>query len=586
MKEDNERRSPHDEQIQTWIDAYSGTVDIADLLCDRHAGTHDRRAAVCLGAEGEESAHTYRDLARQSKAFASTLQGLGVERGHRVATLLPKGHELLVTTLGIWRLGAIHVPLFTAFGPEAVAYRIGDSATSVVVTDATNVAKLAGMKVDVIVAGVEEPVVGMSFAAAIRREPMQSRVAVRGEETFILIYTSGTTGNPKGVQVPVKALAEIEKYLRFGLGVTEDDVVWNMADPGWAYGLYYALVGSLLLGQCALLRTGAPTAEAVYHTIDAYGVTNLTGAPTVFRLLRAAEPTARTPSRRTLRALSSAGEPLGPDVTAWARARLGAPIHDHYGQTELGMVVVNHHHPHLSRALRPGSIGCSTPGYRTVILDDSHREAEADRAGAIAIDARESPLFWFKGYWNAPDRTAERFSDDGRYYLTGDQGRRDEEGYFYFASRGDDVITSGAYRIGPCEVENSLRGHASVLDVAVVGVPDVIKGEAIKAFVVLKPDLIGTPDLASELQMLVKSRLSAHQYPKHVAFVDELPRTPSGKVQRYRLRQLHESTAVPLTVPRGSHTVKSSDGSVELSGRGSREMSGPARLLGSAERSQ
>jgi acetyl-CoA synthetase len=353
---------------------------------------------------------------------------------------------------------------------------------------------------------------------------------------MILIYTSGTTGQPKGVEVPVRALASFAAYLRFGLDLRDDDVYWNIADPGWAYGLYYALLAPLLLGQATLFVNARFDAEATWRALGRYGVTNFAAAPTVYRAMRAAG-VGRAPGEPAprLRALTSAGEPLNPDVMTWAEEHLGAPIHDHYGQTELGMAICNHHAPGLRRPLRPGSMGHPMPGLRAVLVDDDHREVEPGREGQIAVDTTGSPLYWFRGYYRDAARTAERFGA-GRYYLTGDTASRDADGYVFFSGRADDIITSAGYRIGPFEVENALVGHPAVAEAAVVGTPDDLRGEVVRAFVVLRPGHVATDTLGAELGRFVKTRLAAHAYPREVTFVDRLPKTPSGKVQRYLLR--------------------------------------------------
>jgi acetyl-CoA synthetase len=361
-------------------------------------------------------------------------------------------------------------------------------------------------------------------------------VEVSGDDLMILLYTSGTTGQPKGVEVPVRALASMAAYMRFGLDLREDDVYWNIADPGWAYGLYYALLGPLLLGQTTLFVNAPFDPITTYRVLRAYGVTNFAAAPTVYRALRAAGSAAAdgAPPLR-LRVASSGGEPLNPDVITWAEQHLGTAVHDHYGQTELGVAICNHHAPSLRWPLRLGSMGYSLPGYRAVVVDESYGEAAPGQKGQIAIDTTRSPLYWFRGYYKEPARTAERFGA-GRYYLTGDAASCDAEGYFYFSGRADDIINSAGYRIGPFEVESAVLGHPAVAEAAVVGIPDTLRGQVVKAFVVLRTGYDASETLAGELSHFVKSRLSAHAYPREVAFVSQLPKTPSGKVQRYLLR--------------------------------------------------
>ena len=540
-------------QVQTWLKEYGHPeVAIAHLLCDRHAQAPDTVALVYEDAAEREARYTFPELRDLSAKWAGVLYGLGVTKRDRVATLLPKTPELLITTLALWRLGAVYVPLFTAFGPQAIAYRVANSAARVVVTDPTNRAKIdqargllgtqsASLARIVTVEGPDGdrcvPPGDIPFWAALEAAvPVGTPVASTGEDVLILIYTSGTTGEPKGVEVPVKALASIEAYMRFGLELRDDDVFWNMADPGWAYGLYYGLVGVLLLGKASLFFNAPFDVQATYRILQKYGVTNLTAAPTAFRLMRAAGgPTAGTHQLR-LRVASSVGEPLNPDVITWAAEHLGVPIYDHYGQTELSMVVMNHHLPALQRPLRPGSMGHALPGFRVVILDEAGTELGPGHEGQLTVDTQQSPLYWFQGYYQAPERTAERFTGGGRYYLTGDTASQDTDRYVFFTGRNDDIITSAGYRIGPFEPESVLMGHAVVAEVAVVGKPDPLRGEVVKAYVVVKPGYTPSAALAEELRQFVRANLSAHAYPREVEFVDQLPKTPSGKIQRFLLR--------------------------------------------------
>ncbi len=341
---------------------------------------------------------------------------------------------------------------------------------------------------------------------------------------MLQLFTSGTTGKPKGVGVPVRALASFHCYMELGLDVSEDDVFWNAADPGWAYGLYYGILGPMVARRRNLMLSSGFTPESTVAVMQARGVTNFAGAPTMYRALSKSGLV----DGITLRRASSAGEPLTPDVVSWAVERLGTEVRDHYGQTELGMVINNHWGADVRRPLRDGSMGQPMPGYSAGTVE-----------GQIAIDVPASPLLWFTGYVGSPEKSAERFSPDGRWYLTADTGTVDEDGYFFFTARDDDVILAAGYRIGPFDVESVLITHAAVQDVAVVGRPDPegVRGEVVEAFVVLTPEATASPELATELQALVRDRYSKHAYPRTVHFVDELPRTPSGKVQRFLLRQ-------------------------------------------------
>lgn len=374
------------------------------------------------------------------------------------------------------------------------------------------------------------------LAAHSADDPGAEAVAVGGDGLLVQLFTSGTTGTPKGVPIPVRALASFHAYQEFALDVRPDDVFWNAADPGWAYGLYYAILGPLASGIRSLLLHAGFSAPLTWQVLQRFGVTNFAAAPTVYRALRSdATP---VPEGISLRRASSAGEPLTPDVVSWSARELGVAVRDHYGQTEHGMVICNAWHDELGAPTPLGSMGRQLPGWSCAVLaDDADVEAAPNEMGRVAIDTRDSPLMWFLGYLDAPDRTAQRFTADGRWYLTGDAGSRDAAGFFRFSSRDDDVIIMAGYRIGPFEVESVLVLHDRVAEAAVVGMPDELRGEVLEAFVVLRDGPGGSAELAAELQRLVKEKFAAHAYPRRLHFVDSLPKTPSGKVQRFVLRR-------------------------------------------------
>jgi len=257
----------------------------------------------------------------------------------------------------------------------------------------------------------------------------------RGDDLFLMMSTSGTTGLPKGVPVPLKALPAFYVYMRDAVDLRPEDRFWNIADPGWAYGLYYAVVGPLMLGHATTFYDGPFTPESTYRVIEAHGITNLAGAPTAYRMLIAAGPEPAARVKGQLRAVSSAGEPLNPEVIRWFDAHLAAPIHDHYGQTELGMVVNNHHR--LRHPVHPGAAGFAMLGYRVAVLDESDRELPSNQPGVLAVDIARSPLLWFTGYWQQPTPAIA-----GGYYRTGDTVELEPDGAVSFVGRNDDVITS------------------------------------------------------------------------------------------------------------------------------------------------
>ncbi len=366
--------------------------------------------------------------------------------------------------------------------------------------------------------------------------------AVGPAAPLVLIFTSGTTGAPKGVPVPVRALAGIYCYMAYGLDLQPGDVYWNAADPGWAYGLYYAILGPLAAGTRSILLHAGFSPTLTWQVLQRFGVTNFAAAPTIYRALRASGD---QPAGYRLRRASSAGEPLTPDIVAWSRAALGTEVRDHYGQTEHGMLIVNGWHDDVRTEVRPGSMGQPLPGFSCAVLHNDHDEpAPARTPGRIAVDMTASPPAHFTGYHGDTD-TAGRFTPGGRWWLTGDAGCADADGHYFFSARDDDVIIMAGYRIGPFDVESVLVTHDQVIEAAVIGVPDQLRGEVIEAFVVLRNPSRGTGELAGELQQLVKDKLSAHAYPRRVYFVDTLPKTPSGKVQRYILREERAESATP-----------------------------------------
>ncbi len=516
-------------------------VPVAQLLCDRY--DPDRVAYHIVGPDLVARPLTYGELRAQSERFATVLARQGVGVGDRVATLMGKSRELLVALLGIWRLGAVHVPLFTALAGPAIALRLDGSKAKVVVCDASQRAKLepdediqANPKWQLITTGPGDARAQSLDALMVKAGRHQSAAASNCDAPMIHIYTSGTTGRPKAVVVPIKALAAFQAYGEFAFDLQANDVFWNGADPGWAYGLYYGVLVALTTGVESVLVQGGFSAEATYKVFGDLGVTNFAAAPTVYRSLRASG--VATPAGLRLRCASSAGEPLTAEVNDWAVKALGVMVHDHYGQTEMGMLINNHHHPALKRPLKPGSMGQVMPGWTaTVLREHEDVPAAVNKAGRLAIDLQHSAFNHFSGYLDDPRKSAEKYAGNGRWYLTGDIARVDADGYFFFGSREDDVIIMSGYRIGPFEIESVLLTHQSVAECAVIAVPDEMRGEVMEAYVVPRDPAAAGAALAMELQDWVKTKYAAHAYPRAIYFTEVLPKTPSGKIQRFVLRQ-------------------------------------------------
>jgi acetyl-CoA synthetase len=533
-----------EERVAELLSIY-GTVDAcpARLLCDDHPA--ERVAFTVVEPDLSTKGVTYGELREQSERFAAALNEMGVGPGDRVGVLMGKSADLATVLVGIWRRGAVLVPLFTAFAPPAIALRLLASGAKAVVADADQRSKLdasddipADAPWQIITAGSPEREgdLHLEDLLAAHDSGLEAEV-VGGDAPLVMIYTSGTTGAPKGVVWTVRGLGPWVGYLEYGFDLGPDDVYWNAADPGWAYGLFYAIIAPLAAGRCSILLRAGFSADLTWQVLDQLQVTNFAAAPTVFRALRSGS-SIQIPENLPLRCISSAGEPLNPDVISWAEETLGVTIRDHYGQTELGMVIANGWHPDIQRPVKFGSMGYSLPGWRAeVLLDEADEIAPPGTLGRVVVDVNASPQMLFSGYHEAPDKTAERFCADGRWYLTGDTGSRDEDGYFTFSSRDDDVIIMAGYRIGPFEVESALMQHLAVAEAAIVGVPDELRGEILEAFVVLRPGVVPSDELSAALQQQVRTRFSAHAYPRVVHFIDELPKTPSGKIQRYVLRE-------------------------------------------------
>jgi acetyl-CoA synthetase len=545
----NRRSENPRDRVAELLSLYSHPrASAADLLCDRH----DPAAVACTIVAQDLSSTdlTYGALRAESERLCAAMAALGLRPGDRIATLMGKSRAYIVTVMAIWRLGGVHVPLFTAFAPPAISLRLTASACRLVVCDAEQWPKLQAIETTAAKLSWTTITTGASDADAIGYHDLLAgapvvscpAVSMGGDAPIVQIFTSGTTGAPKAVLVPLRAVAAFRLYMEYGLGVRDEDVYWNAADPGWAYGLYFAVIAPLACGVRSILLEGGFSAERTFGLLARFGVTNFAAAPTVFRALRASG--LNPPAALELRCASSAGEPLTPEVNEWAESALGVCVHDHYGQTETGMLVNNHHHASLRRPLKRGSMGQAMPGYKVVILD-SHTEELAPRGetGRVAIDLCESALSWFHGYVDDAARSAERFRGDGRFYVTGDSGRMDEDDYVYFSSRDDDVIIMAGYRIGPFEVESVLALHPAVSECAVVAVPDAVRGEVLEAVIVLRNGCASSDHLTLELQDWVKHRYAAHAYPRRVHYRHNLPKTPSGKLQRFMIReQLREGT--------------------------------------------
>ncbi|XKE44101.1 AMP-binding protein [Halomonas organivorans] len=525
-----------DDVIARLDDRRDGRLNAFEACCGRHLreGRGEVPALVHEDTEGRVTTLSYAELAAESEKLAGWLASRGLGEGDRIACMLPRSPQLLIAVLATWRIGAVYQPLFTAFGPDSVEYRLGRADTKLVITDHANRFKFDGLASCPPVLTVEGPDTehadDLDWQQALAHAPITTAPPRQAPEApFLQMFTSGTVGKPKGVAVPLSAMPAFSLYMELAIGLEPSDRFWNMADPGWAYGLYYAIAGPLLLGVTTHFCEAGFSAEGALAFMKRHRITNFAAAPTAYRLMKASGLFDDAHETLALRRASSAGEPLNTEVVTWVESALGCPVMDHYGQTETGMTCCNHHA--LEHPKHVGGMGVPMPGYRLAILDAEYKELPPGEPGVLAVDIAHSPAHFFAGYtWQEKHPFAEG------YYLTGDVVMRNEDGTFQFAGRDDDIITTAGYRVGPTDVENSVLTHPAVAESAAVGQPDEIRGEIIKSYVVLREGFEPSDELADEIRQQVRERLSTHAFPRVIEFVDTLPKTPSGKIQRFKLR--------------------------------------------------
>jgi acetyl-CoA synthetase len=512
--------------------------NIARGCVDRHAATRPEAVALIEeAASGAARAWTFAELRRLSLRAANLLAAAGVGRGDRVAILLGQRLETLLVHLAAYRLGAVALPLFGAFGPDALRFRLADSGARALVSDAAGIARVAPLLPELPALArlwsIEEaaPPAGSFWAGLERAAETDPTVDTLAEDPALLIYTSGTTGQPKGAlhahRVLLGHLPGVQ--LPQELFPQPGDRFWTPADWAWIGGLLDVLLPALWFAVPVVAgRAARFEPEAALAFMARHGVRNVFMPPTALRLLRRADARPGEAGVR-LRSIGTGGERLGEETRLWAEAAFGCAVNEFYGQTEANLVVAS------CRALlppRPGSMGQPVPGHEVAVLGPEGAPLPPGEAGVIAV-RRPDPVL-FLGYWNQPEATAARFRGD--WLVTGDLGRCDGEGYLTYLGREDDLIASAGYRIGPAEVEDCLMRHPAVALCAVIGVPDPVRGERVKAFVVPREGVVADPALAGAIQAFVRERLAAHEYPREVAFVEALPLTATGKVRRAELR--------------------------------------------------
>ncbi|MCK8465482.1 AMP-binding protein [Aliiroseovarius sp. S1339] len=528
------RWAPWDEMRADFAWDIPEHFNIAERCCDSWAALDAGRVGLThVAQDGAAKDWTFGDLKAASDRLATVLRAGGLRKGDRIAVLLGQGPEALITHFAAYKLGAVALPLFTLFGADALAYRLSDSGTRVVVTDAQNLAKIDALRANLPelkdVFSTSPSDVARDFWAELNAaEPLDKPELTRAEDPAVMIYTSGTTGPPKGV-------LHAQRFLLGHLpGVecfNEDfpqagDKGWTPADWAWIGGLMDLALPFLYFGVPIVShRMRKFEADAAYRLLANHNIRNLFMPPTALKLLRQSDA---PPKGVNIRSIGSGGESLGAGLLDWARDVLGVNVNEFYGQTECNLVLSS---VAGAMAVKPGSMGQAIPGHDVAVINAHGTPCGPGEMGEIAVRVGDPVMFL--RYWNLPEKTDEKFV--GNWMRTGDLAVCDGDGYFTFASRDDDVITSAGYRIGPSEIENCLMTHPDVVMAAVIGVPDALRTEAVKAVVVLRPG-VNEAGVADQLIQLVRGRISPHVAPRLVEFVTDLPMTATGKIMRRELR--------------------------------------------------
>ena len=518
--------------------------NIAQACCGRWAGDRSRFALYWEDESGATAAYSFWDIQREANRLSNALAALGVRRGDRVALLLPQRPESAIAYMAIFQMGAVALPLSHLFGPDALEYRMEHAGASVAIVEPTTLAnlwqvrgKLSQLRHVIGVGGARESGVHAWEALLEKSSSRFTLVDTAADDPAVVIYTSGTTGAPKGAYEAHRLLiGNLSGFVHsHDFFPQPGDMFWSPADWAWAGGLFDALLPSWAFGIPILGYRGKFDAEKAYYLLDKYGVRNSFLFPTALKLMMKAVPEPKKKYDLQLRSIMSAGESVGVTVIEWAKEHLGVTINEMFGQTEINYVVGN---CRAAWPVKPGSIGRPYPGHRVAVIDEEGRERPRGELGEIAVyrscQGEADPVFFLE-YWKNPQATKDKFIGD--WGLTGDQGKMDEDGYLWYQGRSDDVIKSAGYRIGPAEIESCLVKHPAVANAAVIGKPDATRGSIVKAFIVLQPGQQPSQQLEEDIRQHVRGRLAPYEYPKEIEFIDALPMTTTGKVQRKELRK-------------------------------------------------
>ena len=519
-------------------------------------------AVIACSPDREDRYHGYAELQAQANRLSNALAALGVRRGDRVAIVLPQRFETAVAYMAVLQMGAVGMPLSQLFGPEALEFRLHDSEAVAAICDASTLPALQAVTAQcpllghVIAVDAAAPGV-LDWSAVLAQEPATFKaVNTLADEAAVLIYTSGTTGNPKGALIPHRALiGNLTGFVcsqnwfgfdPFDASASSQAVFWSPADWAWTGGLMDALLPTLYFGRPIVGFNGRFAPQTAFELMQRHGVTHTFLFPTALKAMMKAFPNPRAQFDLKLQAIMSAGEAVGDAVFAYCREQLDVTVNEMFGQTEINYIVGNCARLYPAK---PGSMGKGYPGHRVAVIDDDGQECPVGVPGDVAVHRLDihgdpDPIF-FLGYWKNEAATRAKFTGEmtNSWCRTGDLAVRDADGYLWYQGRSDDVFKAAGYRIGPSEIENCLVKHPAVANAAVVPRPDAERGAVVKAYVVLTPGTAGNEALVASLQAHVKGKLAPYEYPKEIEFVDALPMTPTGKVQRRVLRLQEEERA-------------------------------------------